>query len=481
MALDANIRGVTTGLGAEVNASNQLKVVLETDSATNPSNVGNVIFVSENDNGSITGTPKLHSPETSGDYRLRVGVDSVWDEEAFNYVVQNQNKHKILVNTLTITYASGFLNTNGLGVTTTATGVQFQTYRHFALQGAGAIYVEAAMALSNAPVTNWNLDFGLFLPAAASTSIPLDGVYFRFNSAGLVGVLNNNGTETTTSALAFAPVVNQVYKYNITITTTDVEFWIDDTLYATVTRPIGTGSTFYGGAAPFALRHHHTGVTSGVIQAKFANYAIGYADMDNVRLWASNKAGQGLSGVNYPSGTAGATSNATLNAAPASSTLTASTAPAINRLGGDFLFPAPAGSESDYPIFAFLNPAPTTGITGRNLVVRGVWIDTWNQVVAVGATPTIMQWTVAVGSTATTLATTDGAVSRLPKRNAIGVQYFPAAAAIGFLGNRIDANYDAPLVVEPGCVFHVILKVPVGLATATETFRGVIGVNAYWE
>lgn len=481
MALDANIRGVVTGLGAEVNASNQLKVVLETDAATNPANVGAVRLLSENDSGSVTGTPKLRAPETSGDYRLRVGVDSVWDEESFNYVAQNFNKHKVIVNTLTATYAGGFLNTNGLGVTTTATGVQFQTYRHFALQGAGAIYVEVAMTLSNAPVTNWNLDFGLFLPAAASTSIPLDGVYFRYNSAGLVGVLNNNGTETTTSALAFSPVVNKVNKYNITITTTDVEFWIDDILYATVSKPVGTGSTFYGGSNPFAIRHHHTGVTSAIIQAKFANYAIGYADMDNVRLWASNKAGQGLSSANYPSGTAGGTSNTTVGAAPALSTLTASTAPVINRLGGDFLFAAPAGSESDYPIFAFINPVPTTGLTGRNLVIRGVWIDTWNQIVAVGATPTIMQWSVAVGSTATTLATVDGAATRLPKRNHIGVQYFPAASPVGFLGNHIDANYDAPLVVEPGCIFHVILKVPVGLATATETFRGAVGVNAYWE
>ena len=481
MALDANIRGVSTGLGAEVNASNQLKVVLETDAATNPSNVGNVIFVSENDNGSITGTPKLHSPETSGDYRLRVGVDSVWDEEAFNYVAQNFNKHKITVNTLTATYASGFLNTNGLGVTTTATGVQFQTYRHFALQGAGAIYVETALALSNAPVTNWTLDFGLFLPATASTSIPLDGVYFRYNSAGLVGVLNNNGTETTTAALTFSPTINKVYKYNITITSSDVEFWIDDVLYATVTRPVGTGSTFYGGSNPFAIRHHHTGVTSGIIQAKLANYTIGYADMDNVRLWASNKSGQGLSGVSYPSGTAGATNNTALGAAPGLSTLTASTAPVINKLGGDFIFAAPAGAESDYPIFAFINPVPTTGLTGRNLVVRGVWVDSWNQVVAVGATPTIMQWSVAVGSTAASLATVDGAATRLPKRVHLGVQYYPAAAAIGFTPARIDANFDAPLVVEPGCVFHVILKVPVGLATATETFRGAVGVNAYWE
>ena len=45
MALDSKIVGAVTGTGADVNASNQLKVALRTDAATNPENVGgNRIF-----------------------------------------------------------------------------------------------------------------------------------------------------------------------------------------------------------------------------------------------------------------------------------------------------------------------------------------------------------------------------------------------------------------------------------------------------
>jgi hypothetical protein len=35
--------------------------------------------------------------------------------------------------------------------------------------------------------------------------------------------------------------------------------------------------------------------------------------------------------------------------------------------------------------------------------------------------------------------------------------------------------------VEPGTYTHIILRVPYGTATATELFRGMVGINAYWE
>jgi hypothetical protein len=466
------IEGNTSGNVAEVNTSNELKVAL-TNGAT--------VFY-ENDPGTITGTPYLKSPEVSNDYRLRVGVDSVWDDDNFNYVAQNTSKHKYTTNTLTMTWAGGFLNTNGGSVTTTATGCQLQTYRHFPLQGGGGIYCEAAMALSNAMPSNCNIDFGLFLPGAASTNTPLDGVYFRANSSGVFGVINNNGTEITTSAFNFTRAINRVYKYNISISDGEVEFWIDDVLYGELPKPTNTGSVFYAGSCPFAIRHHHTGTTSAIVQAKFANYTIGIADMDNVRLWATNKAGQGLSAVQTPSGmTQGQTANYANSAAPTSATLS-NTAAGYTTLGGQFQFAAVAGAETDYALFGYQNTAPTVAITGCNLVIRGIWIDTFNMGAAVATTPTLLQWSLGVGSTAVSLATAEAAATRAPRRITLGTQVFPVGAAIGAdSGKRIDVNLDAPVVVEPGTFVHVILKMPVGTATASQIIRGVVGINAYWE
>lgn len=480
--MSIKIVGNSSGNIVEVNASNQLKIIPETNISANPGNVGGVRFFSENDTGEQTGTALLKSPETSQDYRLRVGSDAVWDDENFNYVAQNFTKHKYTSNTLTMTWASGFLNTNGGSVTTTGTGCQIQTYRHFPIQGQGGLYCETSFALTNTPVTNWTLDVGMMTQAAASTTLPTDGVYFRVNSSGVFGICNNNGTETTTSAFSgFTFTINQVYNFIITLTDHQVEFWIDDVLYGVIDRQIGTGSVVYAGSLPWAVRHHHTGTTSAVIQAKIANYAIATIDVENNRLWSTNKAGQGLTSLVNPSGgAAGITSNNANSAAPATATLSNTTA-GYATLGGQFLFAATAGAETDYALFAFLNTVPTTGITGRNLIIRGVWIDLWNQVVAVATTPTVFQWSLAVGSTAVSLATTDGAATRLPKRINLGCQSLIVGSAVGAPVERIDANLDAPVVVEPGTYCHIILKMPIGTATATETFRGIVGVNAYWE
>jgi len=473
------IEGNTSGNVAEVNAANQLKVTSETDVGTNPGNVGAVRTFFENDPGDITGTAHLRSPEVSEDFRLRVGVDSVWDDDNFNYVVQNYTKHKYTSNTLTMTWAGGFLNTNGSNLTNTGTGCQIQTYRHFPLQGGGGLYFEMAMALSNNPVTNWTLDFGGFLPAAASTSLPVDGIYFRINSTGVFGVVNNNGTESTTSVFTFTPVINKVYKYNISVSDSAVEFWIDDVLYGTKEKPTGTGSVLYAGSVPWAVRHHHTGTTSAVINAKFANYTIGVADMDNVRSWAENKAGQGLAGIQYASGgAAGQTANNVNSTVPATATLS-NTAAGYATLGGRFLFASIAGAETDYALFAFLNPAPTVNLTGRNLVIRSITIDTVVLGAAVATTPTVLEWSIAVGSTAVSLATADGAATRMPRRRTLGTQSFIVGAAIGTAAPQIREPVGLPC--EPGTYTHVILRIPAGTATVSETFRGLVGIEAVWE
>jgi hypothetical protein len=471
MALDANI------VGSNLDAGGNVKTAL----TLTPAQMGGVRTFSENDPGTITGVPLLRSPESSMDFRLRTGSDSVWDTEQFNYTAQNTSKHKYTSTTMTMTWAAGALNTNGSSITTTATAAQIQTYRHFPLLGSGVIYVETTLALSNTMPTNVNLDFGLMTLAAAGTSVPTDGVYFRVNSAGIVGVLNTNGTETTTAPFTFTQAINRFDKFTACINQSELEFWINDVLMATLDRPAAASQPMYAASAPFAIRHHNTGVAGAVVQGKFGGYAVSEGDMDTSRLWASAMAGQGLSGVQGASGhTQGQTANNVNSTVPATATLS-NTAASYATLGGKFVFAAVAGAETDYALFGYLNPAPTTSITGRNLVIRGVWVDSYNAVVAVATTPTILEWSIGVGSTGVSLATAEGAAARAPRRLALGVQSFTVGALAGAPAERVDINLDAPVVVEPGTYVHVILRVPYGTATATELFRGHVGFNCYWE
>lgn len=475
------IEGNTSGNVAEVNAGNQLKISAETDVATNPGNVGSFRMFSENDPGDITGSAYLKSPETSTDFRLRVGTDSVWDSEQFNYVAQNTSKHKYTSTTMTMTWAGGALNTNGGSSVTAGHAAQIQTYRHFPLLGAGAVYAETTMALSNAMPSNVNIDFGFMTLGATGAVLPTDGVYFRINSLGVFGVINSNGTETTSSAFAFTNATNIYDKFTIVITQSEVEFWIDDVLYAHIDRGAGVSQPIYAGSAPWAVRHHNTGTAGAIVQAKFGGYSITLGDLDTQRQWSSTMAGQGLSAIQGASGHGqGQTSNNVNSTVPATATLS-NTAAGYGTMGGRFLFAAPAGAETDYALFAFLNTAPTTGITGRNLVIRGVWIETFNAVVAVATTPTVLEWSLGVGSTAVSLATAEAAATRAPRRISLGSQSFLVGALAGANSERCDVNMDAPVVVEPGTYLHIILRVPYGTATATELFRGCVGINAYWE
>ena len=100
---------------------------------------------------------------------------------------------------------------------------------------------------------------------------------------------------------------------------------------------------------------------------------------------------------------------------------------------------------------------------------------------AVATTATWLQWALGVGASAVSLATADAAATKSSARIALGNQVFPIAAAIGAQATRIDVNLDAPLVVNATEFVHVILKMPLGTATASQIVRGVVGINAYFE
>jgi hypothetical protein len=77
---------------------------------------------SENDAGGITGNVYLASPETSDDFRLRVGLDTILFQDSFNATNQNTANWKHVFTTQTMVQASGFLVTNNNLTATTTTG-----------------------------------------------------------------------------------------------------------------------------------------------------------------------------------------------------------------------------------------------------------------------------------------------------------------------------------------------------------------------
>lgn len=481
----AVLEGAVSGNLAEVDASNRLKINLDT--GANPAQVGGIRLFSENDDGGITGTPYLQSPETDDDYRLRISHESLFDCETFNYTAQNTGKFLNRVTTMANAWTAAGFVTNSGNITTLTTGVAFGTYAEFPLLGAASLYCEIEGSFTAQPTTNTIVDFGMYRHNTANPYIPLDGVYFRLNSSGLFGVINSNGSETTTGAFTFTYNNNEKYQFIIAITEREVEFWINGQLHATLETPAGQGQPCMSASLPFSIRHVITGGAAGSAFSFVLNdYTVSIggpnvaqtASIVGQRIYGSY---QGLSGGTMGSLATYVNSTNPTAAIPVNTSLTANLP---GGLGGQGAVVAGVAAATDGIWGSYQIPAGTTSVQGRRLVLRGVTIDLVNTGAAVLTTATTIQFSLAFGHTAVSLATAEAVAAKAPRRVALGYATWPVGAAIGQgpQGGKIYADFgDAPIFVNPGEFVQLVGKFLVGTATASQTINFVWQPVYGWE
>jgi len=479
MAMDSNIRGVTSGTGAEVNSSNQLKVVTEVDATNNPGNIGGVRVFGENDQGVITGVPALKSPEVDFDYRTRVSQDLLLDDEVFTYTAQNTGKHSYSNTTMTNSWTAGQLTTNSSSITTTTTGTQFSTYAFFPYLGTTTLSVDCEVAFSAQPTANTFNEWGVGISGTATTA-PVDGVFFRLNSGGLQGVASFNGAEVTTGIFPLSNGTgtwtytnNKRYQFIVYQSVRAAYFWVNDgtgaVLLGEIELPAGTGTVTLGGSGQFFFKHRITGGAAGaVFQASMARYSVRQGGIQiaatpstqGSRLYGSY---QGLSG-----GTLGTTARVgtitTGNEANVTAAVPTTTTAALGSgLGGTFWETATLAVNTDGIIMSYQVPAGTVNFAGRRLVLRGLYLNSYVQTVIVGG-PYTAEWFLAFGHTAVSLATAEAAATKAPRRIVLPfVQQVTAAqavqTAVANSTNFVDFG-DAPIFVNPGeflqlCTRHI--------------------------
>jgi hypothetical protein len=470
--------GVSANL-AEVDANNRIKVNLDT--GANPAQVGGVRFFSENDAASNL----LVSPETDDDYRLRIAQESVYDWETFNYTAQNTGKHIYRNTTMANTWSTAGLTTNSGNITTTTTGTLFQSYAFFPLIGASQLYGEFEGSVNANTTTNMVIDFGFFLAGATTPYAPTDGIYFRLTSAGWQGVINFNGVETT-AALTFTHTINRKYQFQIVAHEQEVRFWVDGTLYATIETPVGQGQPCMAGSLPIALRHANTGTAGAAISFVLNDYAVtvgGPAMAERPSVIGQKALGsyQGLSGGTMGSLASYANSTNPTAAAPSNTALTANLP---NGLGGQGAVTAALAAATDGIWGSYQVPAGTVSVQGRRLVLRGVRIDAVNLGAAVATTATTLQFSLAFGHNAVSLATAEAATTKAPRRVALGYMTWPVGAAIGAqpqTGEIVVDFGDAPIYVNPGEFVQLVGKFLVGTATASQVINFVWQPVYGWE
>ena len=483
---------------ANVDAGYNLQVALSNTHAY----IGGARMHSENDSGEHTGTPYLKSPETSPDYRLRTGVDTVLFNDVFNATLQNTHLWSYTFATLTAAQpGAGTVNFSTVQGTTSAHGAFMRTFQYFPLVNTAPLAVEFFFGQFTADLVSgevWLMGMGL--PTAAVT-VPTDGVWMRLTSAGLEGVIKFNGTETATTFSVAKPLsdfaTGQIYKALIVIGEREIEYWIDDVLMGEQALPVANGLPFLAGSLPVFMMKYNTGAVSNTNTMRVSRVGVSLMDMATNKEWSDILAGMGQgaallqNGMNVSAAapmTAGNTNQLILPTTQAGS----NSAPnaAMAGLGGQFLMTAQAtnvAAAGDMIGCYYLNPVPSINITGRNLIITGVSIACMNSGAAVATTPTTLVWGLAWGHTAVSLATAETATfatatTHAPRRRPLGMCSAAIATPIGGLySNEIVRAFESPVVVRPGEYVATTVRFRVGTATALQEVFYTVTFNGYWE
>lgn len=424
------------------------------------------------------GTVKI--PITASTQGLIGASQPYWDfEEGFAASAISASKWAQNLTTMTVAVTNNAVTLNSGSSVASGAVARLSSWRQFRTMRAADRVMAWRVMLPNKQ-TGAVLEIGMF--NASGTSTPTSGAYFRYNSDGtLYGVVVSvAGAETTTANMTL-PAYNVAHDYSIRVGTNVVTFEIDNVIYGTISIGDAAPSLVTSESSPAAVRLYNASAT-GAAQLAYVYKCVGAqfgADGFDQRINGSLAGDIGTQGV--VGGSSGVLTNWANSAAPASASLS-NTAAGYTTLGGQWQFAAVAGAETDYALFAFQVPAQSATNQGRSLLIHAVTVDTFNMGAAVATTPTTLQWGVGYGSSAVSLATADAAAAKAPRRVPIGCQVLAVGTAIGGSADKaIRAEFSQPLPVYSGEYFHVILKMPVGTATASQIIRGTVGIDATWE
>jgi len=471
MALDSKIVGTSSGNGAEVDANNNLKVTLPTV----PAQAGFLKIAGEL---SAAGDPYgllNEAVRTSAQGRMIVGQPVLLFNEFFNNTAINSAIFTAPVTTMTVTVAGGSLNLNASAITTLNTVARVSTYAYFPFQADMATYTTFDALLTQPPQNNCVIEMGFGI-ASASTA-PTDGAFFRYTATGtLVAVVNTNGAEITSASLT-VPTEGVMHRYKITVENDRVFFSINGAVQAVLATPNTSGFPVYAASQPWFARVINTAIAPtlantlkiGYICVGLQDAAAMALDLGSLAAYSGRHGGQGQTGF-----TVGSTALYTNSLAPGAGAAIANTTAAAGflGLGGQFAVLPTLTANTDGILCSYANPVPTSAIPGKTLLVKGIKIQGMVTTVLVGG-PVYYAYAACYGHTNVSLATTESATAKAPRRIPLGYESYAATAAVGTLGsaNGVYMQFVNPIPVLPGEFFAISAK---NIGTVTTT--GVITI-----
>jgi len=443
------------------------------------------------------------APETSDDYRMRVGMDHSMFNMSFEGTIIARDRFTEVDATAVCAQANGFLTVNSAGATASGNGTDIRTKRTFPLVGTSPLYVEMWAKHQNSGATNSLTEFGLGYCSGVTAQLT-DGVFFRSLAGGQLRlVVTNNSTDVAIADItptnipprdgsgSFADT--EVNHYLLSIHNDTVRAWINDTLVASIDSVSSVAGPTQSMALPLFCRVYNSGIASAgrSFSIGFVNVSLG--DQNYGRAWSHALCGMGQGAYQIqPGTTSGPTVSRgastlgwpTSGTASTAGTWTATSAPALPSLGGIWTSPAIStlATDADYPVFAYLNPAGTATLPGKTLYITGARVGEIMAKAAASTNVVTVYCALGIGSTASATTATEGIAITAARIVPVGQTFWPAAAAVGDTKGGWDIDFShAPLVCYPGTYVQFIVR-PSGTVTSnTLTLSGLVRFVGYHE
>lgn len=504
MAVDANLRGVTSGNGAEGDANGNLLINLTPTAA----NAGFSRLTSQTAPGiskdlEITEEGKIAVAQSHSVLSLQFNsANTAW-----------ANQIGCSATTMTKGQQSGYLRLNNSAALNVATGISVYSNRCINLDEAVQLRVRMYAKHTNAVAQGKQMDLGLgyYAFAAGQNATMNEFIGFRWTlTGGLVGVVETSQgglpASQTININSNTPFADSLTKeYELCITQRYCEFYTDGTYQGRIARNPAAWGHLKGVSLPWIARVYNN-ATSTVTSA--AQLDIGLVDVQRYGLdfagQPANRAGQGRS-TYYGQPDLGYSLATAVHNLPASGTAPtanagSNTASALNsavQLGGWYRNTLTGVSGTDHTnilVVAFTNLAiPTaSGVAqnSRNLIITALTVSPMYVSTALTGGGFSAMWFAAVGATAVSLATADAdgttaVAQKAPRLVPLSLmQTLGAAAAAGTVSTDAGDHhfiFPTPLVVHPGEYLHVGFRTLAPTAITAGAVDGCIGVNGYWE
>jgi hypothetical protein len=410
-------------------------------------------------------------------------LDTILFTETFNATGQNTNNWKYTSSTLTCLQNAGRLTFGNNGISS-GHGATMVSFQHFPVIGTAPLALEFTGGLTGAVLAANEVFAAGFGTPSSVAGLTSDGVYFKLTSAGLVGVVSYNGVAVETGVLVAVLSPGSIAKFTIIINEGHVDFWVDDILMGTI--EAANGQPLMQGSSPVFMQRMCTGNVMSAAVVGVTDVTVSLMDVATNKPWAHQMATQGQSGyVGQNGNTMGKTALWNNSTPPTASALANATCATPAGLGGRANFLPTLTANTDGILMAYQNPASAAGVTGRNLVITGVWLQSAVSVALVGG-PLVLEWALAFGHTSISLATTESTsfasgTTHAPRIAPLGFESFPVTSAIGTVASTaIDRTFSTPIVVRPG-EWVAIICTNIGTVTSAGAITTLSNINAYWE